>query len=128
MEQKQHNSNGGFLLGLIFGVVITLLFVTKKGRRILKMLLEEGKDKISGWDSVIEEFQKIVDDDDEVGDDFLSEEEHSHINTTQDLHKEVHEEAEANQEVDTNELKKLLASSEKPSPRRFFRRPQKRVN
>ncbi len=61
MDKQQKNSNSGFLLGMFVGIIITLLLVTKNGRKILNILIEEGKDKVSGWDKLLKEFRAIAD-------------------------------------------------------------------
>lgn len=53
-NRNAHTSGGGFLLGVLIGVLIALLFTTKKGRRILKSLTEEGMDKISNIEELFE--------------------------------------------------------------------------
>jgi gas vesicle protein len=62
--EKEHNHNdhqGGsfhpFLLGVIVGVALALLFTTKKGRKILKALTDQGMDKIEKWEEVL--YKKI---------------------------------------------------------------------
>lgn len=48
MDKNKHEchhergSGNGFLLGVLVGVVLTLLFTTDKGRKILKELSENG--------------------------------------------------------------------------------------
>lgn len=44
MEKTNNNGKffNGFVCGLIIGAAITFLLVTKKGRKILKMISEEG--------------------------------------------------------------------------------------
>lgn len=42
MNDKHHHSGNGFIAGLIVGIVLTLLFTTKIGRKIVKTLTEEG--------------------------------------------------------------------------------------
>lgn len=55
MEHRNNNGNGsGFLLGVLVGVIITLLFTTKKGREIVKDLTEKGLDKFSTLQDVLE--------------------------------------------------------------------------
>jgi len=48
----------GFLLGLIIGGGLTLLFTTKKGNKILKVVSEEG---LEGLNKFIEEASESVD-------------------------------------------------------------------
>lgn len=56
MEHEQkHGINNGFLLGLVLGVVITLLLTTKRGRKIIKLLTEEGMEKFSELETLWEE-------------------------------------------------------------------------
>jgi len=69
MEQqqpKQHSGHGnGFLFGVIVGVVITLLFSTKKGREILRDVSEKGIEKLSDLEKLTKEYE---------GKDFLEDE------------------------------------------------------
>lgn len=59
MEQKHkcnHHSHGnGFLVGVIVGVILTLLFTTKKGREIVKELTAKGLDAFSDFQKVMNE-------------------------------------------------------------------------
>lgn len=64
MEQKEKQGGGlssGFLLGVVVGVIITLLLTTKRGKRILKFITEEGMSKLSNWEDLfqdaVEEYQ-----------------------------------------------------------------------
>lgn len=50
MEKKSGNNaaiGNGFFFGIVVGVALTLLFTTKKGRKILRMLIDEGADKLT---------------------------------------------------------------------------------
>lgn len=44
MENKKHSNNffSGFLLGAVVGGLLVFLFATEKGRKIFKILKEEG--------------------------------------------------------------------------------------
>ncbi|PIP74276.1 MAG: hypothetical protein CO135_03930 [Candidatus Levybacteria bacterium CG_4_9_14_3_um_filter_35_16] len=48
-NNSSHNNRSfnGFLIGLIFGAVIVFLFATKRGKKILKLISEEGLDNIT---------------------------------------------------------------------------------
>ena len=61
MERKNQQSGGnggGFLLGVIVGVLITLLFTTKRGREIFKDVLEHGVEKFSNLEDLMREVQE----------------------------------------------------------------------
>lgn len=68
MEQKQTHGNwsSGFLFGLVFGVALTLLFTTKKGRRIFKALTDEGMQRVSRWEDLLERLPDDYTDEEEV--------------------------------------------------------------
>lgn len=71
MEDKHHHGNSsGFLAGVIVGVVITLLFTTKKGREIFKDTINKALDKFSDLQNKIEE-EVVYDDEDEEGNDYV---------------------------------------------------------
>lgn len=44
----------GFLIGLVIGVIATLLFTTKRGRRILKVIKEEGKMRLLNIEEMLD--------------------------------------------------------------------------
>lgn len=55
-RQQQHGvSITGFLLGVLVGVLVTLLFTTKKGRMLLKTLTDEGLNKVSFLEDLLNE-------------------------------------------------------------------------
>ena len=76
MQQRNNNSLHGFFLGLIIGVVVTLLFTTKKGRQIVRALTEEGLNKFSEVEDILHamEDEAGYDDVGEVGTEDLTEE------------------------------------------------------
>lgn len=66
MSQKTNSGFGsGLLVGMIIGAVIVLLFTTRKGRKILRAMREDGFDKIAHWEKILDE----LDLDTELGDD-----------------------------------------------------------
>ena len=59
-HRHQKNHGNGFILGVIVGVILTLLFTTKKGREIVKELTEKGLDKLSDLQGVMDEAKTNV--------------------------------------------------------------------
>ena len=56
MERNSSANNGflnGFLLGVIIGGMVVYLFGTKKGKKLLKVITEEGLDSISQLEEII---------------------------------------------------------------------------
>lgn len=62
MENNNHKSGsgffGGFMFGLLVGGLIVFLLATKKGKKILKTISEEGLDKVN---DIIERTEKEAD-------------------------------------------------------------------
>ena len=54
----------GFVLGLVVGVLVTLMFTTKKGRQILRALTEEGLSRFTEVEDIL---HAMEDDDEFVG-------------------------------------------------------------
>jgi gas vesicle protein len=74
MEEKHHQGgSNGFLAGVIVGVVITLLFTTKKGREIFKETVDRAIDKSNNLQDKVETKldEQEVFDDEEDGDDYI---------------------------------------------------------
>lgn len=71
MDKNNHNhtnsQGNGFLLGVIVGVIITLLFTTKRGREIVKDLTAKGLDKFGELQKVLDEkkdeFKEVLEQD-----------------------------------------------------------------
>lgn len=72
-HNHQHANGSGFLLGVIVGVLITLLFTTKRGRIIFKEILEKGVEKFSNLEELMKESSMLDEEDiDEAeGEDFI---------------------------------------------------------
>lgn len=53
--EKRNTGNGFnlFLFGVLIGVLATLLLTTKKGRKILKVIMDEGAQRFSRIEDVI---------------------------------------------------------------------------
>jgi hypothetical protein len=117
IEKHQGSSLTVFVLGILIGVALTLLFTTKKGRKILRALTDEGMDKISKWEDVLHKVQPQEEEDvDEImdGEDYVATE-------PQDLP------VEKGPETLTVKEKPVVAN-EAPthsSVRRFFKRGKK---
>jgi hypothetical protein len=79
-KHHNHHNNAGFMFGLIAGVALTLLLVTKKGRRILKVLTDEGMDKFGEWEDIIHDVKDALGEDDEMldGDDYVEKQSFEH--------------------------------------------------
>ncbi len=64
-EKRQHHHNGlgsGFALGVVVGVIITLLFTTKKGREVVKELTDKGLEKFSDLEKRLQETEADFED------------------------------------------------------------------
>ncbi len=59
MDNRNNNSGGGFLFGLLIGGAIVFLVGTDKGRKILKSLTDEGMDELS---EVLERAEEEIED------------------------------------------------------------------
>jgi hypothetical protein len=57
MENKSHGPNS-FVIGVAVGVLLTLLFTTKKGRRILATLTDEGLNRFTELEKAMRSVQK----------------------------------------------------------------------
>jgi hypothetical protein len=69
-EESHAKFGNGFVWGMAVGALLVLLFTTKKGRRILKVLSEEGFEKMKHWEGKIEELD-LSDDEIEEGEDYI---------------------------------------------------------
>ena len=57
-NNSQHHNGGfanGFLFGLVVGAALVFLLATKKGRRILKLISEEGFDNLA---DIVDEYTR----------------------------------------------------------------------
>jgi len=62
-HEKGSNFTTGLLLGLLLGIGITLLVVTKKGRRLLKTLTDEGLENMKDLRVKLKEAESMIDED-----------------------------------------------------------------
>ncbi|HZE87858.1 MAG TPA: YtxH domain-containing protein [Methylomirabilota bacterium] len=121
MENNKNHNGGfgqGFMLGLLVGIVGTLLVTTKKGREIFRELTTKGLDKFSDLEQRLQETGAFEEFDDE--DDYIAP-------APRTLKTEAHpEEEDSVREVAQEEerAEKPVVKSHPPRPshiRRFFR-------
>lgn len=65
MDQKQSQSGflNGLLLGLVIGAGLVLLLATKKGKRVLRMISEDGLDSVTSLEDLYEKLEKALQED-----------------------------------------------------------------
>jgi gas vesicle protein len=97
----------GFLLGCLVGTAVVFLLGTKKGKKLLKAISEEGIDNIS---DILERADKTLE-----ADEFPDDEE-GESSFTESAGKEV------------NQVKEEIVKSVRPKVKRFFRGISKKVN
>jgi hypothetical protein len=121
MENKHSHGSGnsGFFLGFLLGVVVTLLFTTKRGRSIVRLLTEEGAKKIDSWKDVLEATEEEFFEDEGLIDDEPLVTEEAPVKPTE--HTERKTEKTATSATSSREKPKDTAKRSL----RFFRRPGK---
>jgi len=61
MSEREHHGSGvahTLIFGILLGVLITLLFTTKKGRRLLKAITDESVDRLSHWEDMLKSIER----------------------------------------------------------------------
>lgn len=116
MNNTQQDTGGKFFNGLVVGLVIgaALMFLlsTKKGKKILKMLTEEGLEGVSGIEELL-----MDGGDEEVYEEVIEEKEEN---------KEQKEEHQTNGHAQTHHEQPVHATPRITKVRRFFRGVPKR--
>ncbi len=119
MENKQNTNGtgGGFLLGLLVGILLALLFTTRKGREILRELIDKATEKLSDIDSSLEKMKASHDD----------EEESDYVKPDQEVLKEeirllANEKSEESAKKNKTNVNEKGGKQEKLSKRLFFKR------
>lgn len=109
-NQNKGNFLSGFLLGLLVGGFVVFLLGTKKGKKLLKAISEDGIDNIS---NLLDQANKSEDFQDEELD-----------------QKTEHKIVAVKPQLPRKEFvqKREFAFEEKPKARRFFRGISRRVN
>jgi len=69
-HRERKNSNG-FWLGFVMGVLVTLMFTTKKGRQILKDLVDKGVEKFDGLEKSLQEAEEAFEEELKEGNDYV---------------------------------------------------------
>lgn len=64
----------GLLVGLILGFGLALLITTKKGRKMLKTLTDEGLDSVTELKKRLDNIEVTLDEDDETDEEYIVEE------------------------------------------------------
>lgn len=108
-RSKSHGAVTVFFLGLVVGICVALLFTTKKGRRILKTLTDQGLEKMSDVEKLLEDEAKTVKEN--VAD--------IHVHAMPDIQKEIDEELGMQHD---------LPQTITITPKRFFKGIRKKLN
>jgi len=117
-HNDENVKSSGFIVGFILGVAAALLLNSKKGRKILKLLMDQGIERLGNWEDVIKD---VIEADDDIieGDDFVT-------TSTVDAKKEINPDIKEMPQVPNippsspNEDNKT-ALMVKKATRRFFR-------
>ena len=82
MSRGNSGFGNGVVVGMLMGAILVLLFTTKKGRQILRLLSDEGFDKVKDWEKILSELERepkskkqsggLGLDEDEEGEDYAS--------------------------------------------------------
>lgn len=113
---RGNNFFSGFLLGALIGAAAVFLFGTKKGKRILKAISEEGSGNIS---RIVSKLEKSVDLEGESLDDEPSFAEASTFAPAS---------VDKSAGKGTDKIKEEIIKEEKPKVRRFFKGISRHVN
>lgn len=148
MEQQknyqQQNHGNGFVLGIIVGVLIALLFTTKRGREILKEITDKGIKKWSELEKTMKEMEEnqMYEDEMDDGNEYVAPEQKKELrylaketNTPQEEITKVEEKVEKKEvsDVKSEKPKEEPVHEEKKTPektitgRRWFRGLRKRA-
>lgn len=119
------NNNGGggnfingFFWGALIGAGAVFLLGTKRGKKLLKVVTEQGLDKLSGIEELVDEF------DDEYDPTVASKQKEDFEESkpqSKPAHKEQHSNGEAKPQVQS------LIEKTKSSGRRFFKGIKKKI-
>jgi len=84
MEKKRNNFLDGFVIGAAIGSVAVFLLGTKKGREVLKIIREEGKERFERLENMFSAYEEAMGEEDmeEYGDGELASGKESKMKTT----------------------------------------------
>lgn len=130
MENKNTHAGtgGGFLLGLLIGIMLTLLVTTKKGREILRDLMDRVISQVSELDHKMEKPQ--MDEDEMPGDDYIKKTPEEVIKEVKYLAEEPNVESVVKELVKPVEEKHVLAkaaATERVNRKFFIRKSGKKA-
>lgn len=61
---RRGGSFSAFVFGILVGSLVTLLFTTKKGRKILRVITDEGVERFTKWEDMISAVEQEMDNED----------------------------------------------------------------
>lgn len=62
MEKKRNNFLDGFVLGAVIGSAAVFLLGTKKGREVLQIVKEEGRERLGSLEDMFSIYHEAMDD------------------------------------------------------------------
>lgn len=63
MSEHEHQGSGSLntlTLGILIGILLTLLLTTKKGKKLLKLITDEGVEKLGKWEDMLKSMEKEI--------------------------------------------------------------------
>lgn len=124
MDQRNNNHHnnggGGFFIGFLLGILVALLFTTKKGREVLKVLTEKGFEKFSDLEQMLD---RTPEEYEEEEDDYVKPQPSAkpkQIEPTREVRHVVHVEQEP--EFEEEEVEEEVVEKKPEAKRRFFKK------
>lgn len=122
MDENKSHASGGFLFGVVVGAILALLFTTKKGRQILRMLTDEGLNKFADLEDLLQEKVHDMQDSTSTEDsDYVAPEEREEVVKPMPQAK-PEPVAEKKTEAHVSEEPAEEIAKPKSQPKRFFRK------
>ena len=117
-HNDENVKSSGFIVGFILGVAAALLLNSKKGRKILKLLMDQGIERLGNWEDVIKD---VIEADDDIieGDDFVTT---STVDSKKEINPDIKEMPQVpNMPLSSPNENNKTALMVKKATRRFFR-------